>query len=283
MNQSKVDLIKSKLGISSEENFVRTTITPEVAEFILKECNTTNRVIRNSNLTQLKRCLDADEWKFVSDAISFDTDGVLTNGQHRLTACTLANKPIEVLVAFGVERSSAIDTGAKRSFTDNLGICDDCDERIKYDRDLHRIFLTAYQYRRGHQSQVTLTPDGLTELLNKYADDLITCKESGLFVNLHSKGCNPTIVKSSLFLAYLNGVDLDILLNIVSVLRTGVANSKEDSPIIGLRDKLFKLIGGGRETNQLRLAYTQHCIYKCNKGLVTKSLKADKPYYFFTF
>lgn len=280
---SKVKQIKTMLGIAENVDYARVTIKPEVAKYILDECNTSNRSVRRGNLALLERCLKEGQWKFISDTISFASDGTLTNGQHRLTACANVGKPIDVIVAFGVEKSSAIDTGAKRSFSDNLNICDNCDERIKYDNELHRIFLTAYQYRNGYWKNVVITPDDLTELLNKYADELIACKESGIFASIKTKGCNATIIKSVLFLAYLNGVSLDILLRIVSVLRTGISESEKDKPIIGLRDKLFSLIGGGRETNQLRFGYTQHCVKKCVKGNISKSLSADMISYTWNF
>lgn len=279
----RVKNVKSLLHVKPDEECVRVKITPDVASYILNTCNTTNRPIRRNELSKLERYLKSDQWKFVSDAISFADDGTLTNGQHRLTACVKTGVPIDVLVAFGVERSSAIDTGAKRSFSDNLKICDNCDERIKYDDELHRIFMTAYQYRNGYQQVVTLTPDDLTELMNKYAEDLVNCKNNGLFAKINTKGCNSTVIKSALFLAYMNGVSMNILLRIVAILKTGVAESNKDTPIIGLRDKLFPLIGGGRETSNLRFNYTQHCIKKCEKGNISKSLSSDKAYYTYSF
>lgn len=281
---TKLAKVKKLLGVKLNEETKWVVITPDMAKWILDNCNVKNRPIRKNHLSDLVRVIKAGEWKRVGTGISFDSEGNLTDGQHRLTACVIAKKPIEVLLVFSIEHSTAIDTGAKRSFSDNIAIGDDCDNRLKEDKMLHKVFLTAYNCRLGYQSQCTLTPDEQVRKMNCYVDELIACKNAGLFNNTNTKGCDATIIKSALFLAYLNGVSIDILLNIVSVLRSGITtNAKEDAPIIGLRDKLLPLIGGGRETNQLRLAYTQHCIYKCTKGSSSKALKADKIYYTYDF
>jgi hypothetical protein len=80
------------------------TIKPKKAEEILDEQNVHNRSLRSSRVTHLAAILKRGEWKLTGDAIVFDEDGVLLNGQHRLAACGVAGIPIEVVVLRNLPR-----------------------------------------------------------------------------------------------------------------------------------------------------------------------------------
>ena len=270
--------IKRILKIPSSLNSDTVMISPEVARIILLGTNKQNRKLRESHISSLTRLIKSGDWHLTQDAISFNSSGVLTNGQHRLSAIVKGGKAVPVLVAFNIDMSTAIDTGAKRSFSDNVSIGSICDESIRDITVIHRVFKTAYEYRLGYFKQVTLTPDALVELMNKYADDLKICYEKGLFGTIGTKGCNATVIKSAIFIAYLNKVDIETLQHLVMILKTGVVESVYDSPIISLRDKLIPKTGGGREVNQERFAYTQSCIYKLSKKHKSKSLDTEIKY-----
>jgi len=64
------------------------------------------------------------EWLYNGEAIKFDRDGRLVDGQHRLEAVVKANKPIAFLVIRGLDPEvfKTIDTGKKRSAGDVLAI-----------------------------------------------------------------------------------------------------------------------------------------------------------------
>ena len=72
--------------------------------------------------TNLVTAIVKDEWTLTNDAITFDTDGNLINGQHRLTACVETNTPIDVIVIRGLPPYAqlAMDTGRKRTVSDYL-------------------------------------------------------------------------------------------------------------------------------------------------------------------
>jgi hypothetical protein len=80
-------------------------ITPKRAAEIL-ESNTRNRDLRRSRVEHLAGILDRGEWRLTGDAIVFDLDGVLLNGQHRLNACVVAEQPIEVIVLRNLPRAN---------------------------------------------------------------------------------------------------------------------------------------------------------------------------------
>lgn len=93
-------------------------ITPDIAKKML-ETNVGNRDLKKEPLVS---ALQKGEWELSNDAITFDENGNLTNGQNRLNACINANEPIVVIVARGIKRRAQVvmDTGVKRSLTDYL-------------------------------------------------------------------------------------------------------------------------------------------------------------------
>lgn len=98
-------------------------ITPEQAAEYL-ENKAPNRTIRRRDVNKLARDIMRGEWKLTHQGIAFDTEGRLIDGQHRLSACVLANMPIKVLVTRGVTADDGmmIDRGIKRTFLDGLNI-----------------------------------------------------------------------------------------------------------------------------------------------------------------
>jgi hypothetical protein len=96
------------------------TITPAKARQYLAT-RATNRVISEAAVIEYAMLMDQDRWVLNGSTIVFDADGHLIDGQHRLSACDLANKSFETYVVRGVEDTKAmatIDTGRVRSHTD---------------------------------------------------------------------------------------------------------------------------------------------------------------------
>jgi hypothetical protein len=65
-------------------------ITPTVADSFLKN-NKKNRRVRQLRVHQYAKAMRAGSWVHTGEAIMFDEDGNLINGQHRLLAIILAN------------------------------------------------------------------------------------------------------------------------------------------------------------------------------------------------
>ena len=96
-------------------------ITPEIAAQML-EHNTHNRNINRQSAVRV--ALASNEFVLTSDAIAFDKNGVLLNGQHRLNECVRLGKPIDVIVIRGLDADSqmAMDVGRKRSLSDYVAM-----------------------------------------------------------------------------------------------------------------------------------------------------------------
>lgn len=61
-------------------------ITPAMADKYLSTM-TRNRKLRDSAVVRFCHIIERGEWRLTTDAIGFDSNGHLINGQHRLTAC----------------------------------------------------------------------------------------------------------------------------------------------------------------------------------------------------
>jgi hypothetical protein len=81
-----------------------------------------NRDIVNTRVRWLVSILEAGEWELTNDAISFDTEGRLLNGQHRLTAIVVAEQSAPVVVLRGLQPQvqDIMDTGLVRRTADAL-------------------------------------------------------------------------------------------------------------------------------------------------------------------
>lgn len=102
--------------------FERTVITPEQAMVILENHNPNNRTIARNTVEAYAREMRAGRWGLSNDAMAFDVDGNLLNGQHRLTACILADVPIPVAIMRNVPREDQdrMDLGRPRHIADIL-------------------------------------------------------------------------------------------------------------------------------------------------------------------
>lgn len=96
-------------------------VSPDVAERWL-QANTVNRKTRQSRINQYAADMEAGRWQHSNDAITFDSNGNMLNGQHRLNAVVLSGCTITFLVVRNMppESMTAMDQGAARSAGDAL-------------------------------------------------------------------------------------------------------------------------------------------------------------------
>lgn len=100
-------------------------ITPEMAELWLEKNNTGERQNRNIRKNLVKNYAEAMTnglWQINGDTITFDTNGFLVDGQHRLTACVESGMTFETIVCYNVPPESFVtkDIGAPRQPADHL-------------------------------------------------------------------------------------------------------------------------------------------------------------------
>ena len=109
--------------MKSQPTFAVEKITPAAAREYLA-ANRSNRPISRGIVADYVRAMQAGEWLLNGEAIKFDTEGRLVDGQHRLAAIERACKPIDFVVIRGLDPEvfKTLDTGKKRSVADVLSI-----------------------------------------------------------------------------------------------------------------------------------------------------------------
>ncbi len=97
------------------------TITPALAEQWLEK-NKDNRPLRDHHVRLLAKEMREGRWRLNGEAIVFDENGDLLDGQHRLWAAFDHQQTFQSVVVRGVDPASfdTIDSGMKRSAGDVL-------------------------------------------------------------------------------------------------------------------------------------------------------------------
>lgn len=115
------DGVPGAVELSTEPTVQSVMITPEAAKELL-QLNSKNRKLTPARVREHVETLSKGLFVLTNDAITIDTNGVLVNGQHRLTACVETGIPIPALLLTGAspEVREVLDTGARRSFAQAL-------------------------------------------------------------------------------------------------------------------------------------------------------------------
>lgn len=96
-------------------------ISPEEAKYLL-EHNNNNRDLSPRLITRMARDLTNNAWAFNGESLKFDRNGQLVDGQHRLNAILVSQKPMKTVVCGGLDPEifSSLDAGKKRNLADLL-------------------------------------------------------------------------------------------------------------------------------------------------------------------
>jgi len=92
------------------------TITPEIAGWLLK-LNTNNRPLERRGVERFCKILADKAWVNTGEPVIVSNEGVLNDGQHRLTAIHTCGIAAEVDMRFGIDRDAFHATGTGRSRT----------------------------------------------------------------------------------------------------------------------------------------------------------------------
>ena len=81
-------------------------LTPEKAQFILDFYNKDNRKLSKSQVNAIVKSINKDGWMFDGQSITFNVEGNLTEGQHRLHAIVITGITAKVSISLGVVTSA---------------------------------------------------------------------------------------------------------------------------------------------------------------------------------
>lgn len=101
-------------------------VTPEQAEKWLQSAHNvmSQRALTQRRVSTFASAMTRGQWRVTHQSIAIDPEGVLIDGQHRLSAVVVARVPVRMSVAFDVPRDSfdVVDTGTARTASSILHI-----------------------------------------------------------------------------------------------------------------------------------------------------------------
>ncbi len=105
--------------------YTQRKLTPEDASKLLAY-NIDNRALRSGVVERLANCIRAGQWQLTHQGIAIAESGRILDGQHRLHAIVQAGKPVDIMVATGLDESAFrwIDCGIQRQASDRLHLFD---------------------------------------------------------------------------------------------------------------------------------------------------------------
>lgn len=214
-------------------------INPEKAEMLLQS-NSANRKISRGTVNSYARDIINGNWdESVGVAISIDENGVLRDGQHRLAAIIQANKGIHTWVCRNVSANGIYDNNRKRRASDQIAILKpDLDLVYRSTRyiSIARVLINQNFNEKGAWDRSRITPKDVIDFTEKHKDEL-----DGFFLNIPQTSVPKialAVVHLALFLAYANGVDINIILDFYDILCSGMSTKPEEFPIIAYRNYL---------------------------------------------
>ncbi len=241
-------------------------ITPEIAASLL-ETNDGNRKISDGTVQAYMQDILAGNWdETVGSAISIDENGVLRDGQHRLTAIVQAGIGIHTWVCRNVSSDGIYDNNRKRSNADQISIMKaDFDNVYKSTRyiSVARILIGNLTPRKMRR---TVTPKEIIDFTEKHKEDL-----DGFFLNIPQASypkISLAVVHLALFMAYMSGVEINDIMDFYEVLCTGMSTSPEEFPIIAYRNYLkdaTSVIPVHAEISRCQYALKKYLTKSCTK------------------
>ena len=117
----KLNEVKSLLSFNpktEEYNAFVLDINVDIASYILNYHNFDNRKVSNSQINNIYKSISLTGWLLDGQPITFNVDGNLTEGQHRLEAIVRENNPdkkYKVIIVTGVARDTFSQTATNKT------------------------------------------------------------------------------------------------------------------------------------------------------------------------
>ena len=85
-------------------------VTPSIAQYILIHHNKDNRKVTNSQINKIAKSIREDGWLRDGQPLTFNVDGNITEGQHRLNAIVAEDVTVPMIIVLGVELNCFTNT-----------------------------------------------------------------------------------------------------------------------------------------------------------------------------
>lgn len=215
-------------------------VTPELAMVWLGKNIVNNRKIDTKKVADYAEDMTAGRWQLNSEAISFNVDGQLVDGQHRLKAVIKAGVPVDMYVTYDVPNESVIfNRGRSRSIANVLQMKG---ERI----GSAEISIAVYLLNKFANSRA----EGAVEsFVHDNADDLRRAYNTAQSRHYRQSLTKKAACGAVAFCFAKNGYDRDRIDRFFDIANSGYYESKEDTAAVAFRNFMIEnrnVSGGGR-------------------------------------
>ena len=212
-------------------------ITPELASKWLTK-NLVNRDIRRKKVEMFARDICNGKWQMNGEAIVFNENGELIDGQHRLSAVVMAKKSVDMLVVKGIENEVTIfDRGSNRSTTDIFRLMG-YDAKVANNSTVSMVRMHwLFQF-----SKDTVSDSEILDYISRHEENVVKAdsirKRLGASNKYGFKMGAPAIL--AFFYAYELGYDEKKLDRFVEILIKGTPESKAEFAAVIYRNDLIQ-------------------------------------------
>lgn len=240
-------------------------VTPELAkEFLAKNDPTRNRTLNRAKVLKYAQYIASGHWDMTHQGIAFYEDGVLADGQHRLTAIVETGKSVPMVVAYGLKNGAHLDMGKSRTDLDQMRIRGEAGKWLKQ----KMIAETKILQSEFPELQI-VTVDAELEYIKGHKDafefaDMFYHPSAG-------RGLSGAAIYLAIALAYENEEDPDKLQQVCDILASGIIGNVLDpavNTILVLRNRIMdrSLRSGSKKQNHDILFTTAKYIQAYCKG-----------------
>lgn len=221
------------------------TVSPEMASDWLAK-NSRNRVIRQSLVDAYVSDMKNGKWECTHQGIAFYDDGILADGQHRLTAILQSGISVLMQVTFGISRDAgiAIDMQAKRTVGDAMAIAGH-EEITNKKVETINAFITMFLKQKIRR----ITPN---QVLSFYTVHQRAIEQAIDITGSSNHKMLPAVVRAAFLSACMSGENDDLMRLMVASLKSGVIDSKSETAAIRLREYLMREQHSNGIANRLR-------------------------------
>jgi hypothetical protein len=156
--------VEDLLNMAKTKTSTITHLPPEECAIIFLHHNGHNRDWHPETCHEYARRMREREWRFNNQGFGFYVDGLLEDGQHRLSGAAIAGYTIEIQITFGITRDAivTVDDGKPRYASDHAklnGIVDAANKRriVK--------MLASYMIKMGEKSAALKSEAAATEAI----------------------------------------------------------------------------------------------------------------------
>ena len=249
-------------------------VTPDMARDWLKT-NTRNRTPNRDKLAKVKYDLTHDLFELTHQAIAFDVNGELIDGQHRLLAIVETGIPAPLTVAFNAPRSANMDIGTKRTQKQSLYMAGIIEKKTTEYDPLTYPLISFMVFRSMGESRVrSMTAMNKHLLYLRYKELIDPIISIGRAAN---GKCRSSVIMYAMLCAFNSGVSIGTLAKWHKIVETGdfYADGDDELTKVGRSVLLFKKVAN--ENTQISVSRaTAEQIETVLKKAMTSINKYDK-------